>query len=369
MRYARLAAITAATLVSACAHRPPADFAPDPGLVARIRGIRIRAPQSACPGQSFAVTYDAVLDDGSYVAFDTRYDRKHPPRLHVVFLDRDSPDATPLQDGGWSAEPDPVRTVSTGFHISVTLRAKPTVTGTATLVPDYSCIPHQFRFEGPPASEANSGRDGPPVTVRVGIVRSPYYERLLVASVGVGDAPPFFVLADANTIPPSDWLLIESRGGAGGRGVKGQAGRDGTAGQPGCPGGPGGNGGNGGNGGPGGAGGRGGTITVVSPTELPYLAGLVDGRSTGGRGGQGGAGGQGGKGGAGGNGTMQDRGGKCASGTQGADGQVGLIGQEGPGGGPGPRAQTITAPLRELFGYAIPAELQTLLNGGSSRRP
>jgi len=369
MRYARLAALAAATLLTACAHRPPADFTPDPGLVARIRDIRIRAPERVCPGQSFAVSYDAVLDDGSYIAFETRYDPKHPPRLHVVFLDRESYDATPLQDGGWSAERDPVRTVSTGFRVSATLRAKPTVTATATIAPDYSCIPHQFRFEGPPADVAQSGRDGPPVTVRVGILRSPFYDRLLVTSVGVGDAPPYFVLADANTIPPSDWLLIESRGGAGGRGQKGQGGRDGTAGQSGCPGGPGGNGGNGGNGGPGGAGGRGGTFTVVSPSELPYLAGLVDARTIGGRGGQGGGGGSGGKGGAGGSGTTDSRGVKCVSGTQGADGQTGLVGQEGPGGGPGPHAQTITAPLRELFGNAIPPELQSLLGGGSNRRP
>ena len=94
----RLLSTSLAVTVFACGHAgPPPDFAPDPGLVAHIRELRMTAPNSICPGESFNVTYTAVLDDGSYVPFENRYDKDHPPRLHVMFLDRTSSEATPLQ--------------------------------------------------------------------------------------------------------------------------------------------------------------------------------------------------------------------------------------------------------------------------------
>ena len=71
---------TSVLALAACTHRPPPDFAPDPGLVARIRAIDMRVPQRACPGQSFPASYDAVLDDGARIPFAARYDKKHPPR-------------------------------------------------------------------------------------------------------------------------------------------------------------------------------------------------------------------------------------------------------------------------------------------------
>src|SRR6266571_9300536 len=68
----------------ACSHAPPADFAPDPGLVAQIRDIRIVTTQDrACPGGWIQASYEAVLADGSRVPFARSYDKKHPPRLHV----------------------------------------------------------------------------------------------------------------------------------------------------------------------------------------------------------------------------------------------------------------------------------------------
>src|SRR2546430_1130787 len=83
----------------ACSHAPPAGFAPDPGLVVQIRSIRIvTAYTRACPGATISANYEAVLADGARVPFSRSYDKKHPPRLHVVFLDRESPDAVPLAD-------------------------------------------------------------------------------------------------------------------------------------------------------------------------------------------------------------------------------------------------------------------------------
>src|SRR5689334_25267092 len=85
------ATLFGAALLSSCSHQPPEGFAPDPGLVSQIRDIRIvTAYARACPGVTMPTTYEAILMDGSRVPFSRTYDKKHPPRLHVVFLDRTS---------------------------------------------------------------------------------------------------------------------------------------------------------------------------------------------------------------------------------------------------------------------------------------
>ncbi len=356
-------------LAAACSHQPPRDFAPDPGLVARIREIELRAPQWACPGQSFPVTYTAVLDDGSRVPFESRYDKKHPPPLHVVFLLRQSAEATPLEDGGWTADRHPLLSARTGFRLGAALRANPAVSGSATVAPDYSCDDHTFRFEGATGDRSEAGVDGPEVTVRVGIVRSPFYDQLLVAAVEVADAPPLFLLADARAVPPADWLLVESRGGRGGRGASGTRGLRGSEGAPGCPAGSGGPGGAGGSGGPGGAGGRGGRITVIAPEEEPFLAGLVDARVPGGDGGPGGAGGAGGAAGPGGAAKPTGDQRNCQPGQPGAEGASGRAGPKGLDGDPGPRSTLLTVPLRSVFGTRAPAELIELLDLRPRRMP
>jgi hypothetical protein len=95
-------------VLTACAKKPPADFAPDPGLVSRITELRIEVPAIVCPGQTISADYVAVLDDGSELPFATSYDEDHPPALHIVFLSRYSTAATPLGNGNWSASPDPL---------------------------------------------------------------------------------------------------------------------------------------------------------------------------------------------------------------------------------------------------------------------
>src|SRR5882672_10232487 len=115
--------------------------------------------------------------------------------------------------GGWNAYRDPLTTAITGFRLSAALRAKPSITTSAVVTPDYGCLQHAFGFRGDGA-----GASGPQVTVRLGILRSPFYDRLLVAGIEVEDAPPYYVLADARAVPPSDWLIIEARGSHGSRG-------------------------------------------------------------------------------------------------------------------------------------------------------
>ncbi len=74
--------VAALVITAACGpKRPPPSFAPDPGLVSQIRELRMSTNATACPGESFGAAYTAVLNDGSLVPFETRYDQDHPPRL------------------------------------------------------------------------------------------------------------------------------------------------------------------------------------------------------------------------------------------------------------------------------------------------
>jgi len=352
-----------------CSHGPPEGFAPDPGLVAQIRDIRIVTSYArACPGAVIPTAYEAVLTDGSRVPFSRSYDKKHPPRLHVIFLDRTSPEAVTQQDGDWVTDADPLRTATTGFRLTAALQAKPSVTNTVVVPPDYRCMPHTFVFSGEPGGPAEAGENGPDATVRLAVLRSPFYDKLFVAGLQVGVAPPLYVLQDASAVPPADWLVIESRGGRGGTGVAGSQGTDGAAGAAGCPAQPGGPGGNGGNGGPGGPGGRGGRINVIVPLDNPFLAGIVAARSPGGTGGPGGPGGAGGKGGKGGQGSTDASNRRCPDAADGAPGRAGSAGSTGSQGAPGPRSIVVTAPTREIFGVQVPPELGSLFER-LQRRP
>jgi hypothetical protein len=351
-----------AALVAACSHAPPADFAPDPGLLAHIRDIEITLMQnSVCPGGMIQASYQAVIDDGTRVPFITSYDKKYPPRLHVVFLSYSSPEAGGTQQGNWVTSGDPLASAAHGFRLTATLKAKPSITHTVEVAPDYSCMPHAFAFAGGGGDAMQGGLNGPDVIVRLGMGHSPFYEKLLVASVEVGIAPPFYLLYDARTIPPADWLAVESRGGRGGVGSQGTRGRDGRTGASGCPAQAGGPGGDGGDGGPGAPGGRGGRLTIVVPDEQPFLAGLVVARSPGGPGGPGGPPGAGGDGGKGGQGVNSSDNTRCADAVAGVAGRKGAPGPVGRDGRPGPRSELIRVPAEEVFPPGLPPELEALL--------
>lgn len=332
----------------ACSNKPPPDFAPDPGLVARISEIRMHVMDGrVCPGNTVRATYDAVLNDGSVIPFETRYDDDHPPALHMVFLGRHSGEARPRNDGGWDTYDDPLLTAMTGFRLNAFLRANPSLSVERTIEPDYSCMRHAFSFRGPNGSRGQIGQPGPDITVRLNVLSSPFYEELLVAGVEVGHAPPFYIFADYRFTAPADWIIVESVGGPGGRGVSGADGAAGSKGTDGCPAGNGGAGGAGGNGGPGGSGGSGGHISIVVPDDMPLLAGMVEGHSSNGPGGKGGPPGKGGAGGEGGLGVAGET--RCTNGTAGANGADGSAGVDGPQGQPGPRPQVLTVPWDQVF--------------------
>jgi hypothetical protein len=351
--------VAAALIMSATAcgpKRPPVTFAPESGLVQQIREIRMSTSVRACPGETFAAAYTAVLNDGSLVPFETRYDKDHPPRLHMIFLNRWSDEATPLESGGWTAWRDPLYSAMNGFRLNAELRARPDIKTVAVVAPEYSCLQHTFGFEG-----SGAGASGPQVMVRLGIVQTPFYDRLVVAGLEAEEAPPYYVVVDARAVPPADWLIIESRGARGGRGADGAAGRAGTNGQPGCPGTAGGPGGPGGHGSGGGMGGRGGQITIVAPAEEPFLAGLVEARVPGGEGGYGGSGGKGGGGGKGGAADPANDP-RCVAGQNGSAGPAGAEGPMGRQGQPGTRPQIVTVPMRDVWGTRIPQQLVELIN-------
>src|SRR5256886_10285685 len=96
-------------------------------------------------------------------------------------------------------------------------------------------MPHAVAFSGDLGGPGEAGEPGRDATVRLAVLRSPFYDKLFVAGIQVGLAPPFYVLQDASAVPPADWLVIEARGGRGGSGVAGTRGADGSAGAAGCP--------------------------------------------------------------------------------------------------------------------------------------
>ncbi len=343
-----LVLLSLVALPAACSNNPPPDYAPDPGLVSRITEIRMHFMDGrVCPGNTIRATYEAVLDDGAIIPFATHYDDDYPPPLHVLFLSRHSPEATPRSDGGWATHHDPLVSVINGFRLNAFMRANPSLSVSQVVEPAYTCQRNALSYQGQNGSRGQIGMPGPDVTVRLNILSSPFYDELLVAGVEVGQAPPFYVFADATYMPHADWLVVETVGGPGGLGVAGTPGAVGAKGADGCPAGTGGAGGAGGNGGPGGAGGPGGHITIMVPDNQPLLAGLVEAYSSAGPGGKGGPPGKGGAGGEGGQGISGGR--RCTNGTAGALGAEGAAGVDGPEGQPGTRPQVLTVAAEQMF--------------------
>jgi hypothetical protein len=339
-------------LILACAQRQlPPGYQPELTLLDRVESINIKTPPFACPGQNLPAAYEARLDDGTILPFATEYDDDNPPPLHISFLSRSSPEAEPLEDGSWDIASDPLSGATTGYRLNALLMHKPTVHAQLVVDPDYSCLPHAFEFQG------EQGQDGPRVTVRVDILSSPFFERLFLAEILPSGSDPLYVLADADRLPRTGWLTIESKGGTGVQGRPGRRGRPGRSGSPGCPGGRGESGGMGGPGGRGGPGGSGGEIFLMVPTGETGLAWLVQARSPGGVGGPGGLGGAGGRGGSGGSASGEG----CSSGSSGSDGLQGGTGRRGVMGSDGPALQIIEFPRERVFRQNGPAALWVLI--------
>ena len=127
---------------------------------------------------------------------------------------------------GWVALPQ--RPNELGFRLSAHLKVKPSANGFVSVDPEYSCMRHVFEFRGASGPRGRPGAPGPDVTVRIAMLSSPFYENLVVSAVQVGAAPPFYVMANGDYVPPADWLKVASIGGTGGRGAAGRNGADGA---------------------------------------------------------------------------------------------------------------------------------------------
>jgi hypothetical protein len=355
-------------VMSGCGtNEPPADLAPDAGLLAKIRTIQVTPASSrACPGAMIQASYEAVLEDGSRVPFESTYDSKHPPKLHVNALTFSSAEAVRNADGSWALSKDRLLTATTGFRLNAALKAKPAIQGTATVAPDYRCAPRAFSFVGAAGAQAQMGANGPEISVRMARGRSPFYDNLLVVAVQVGTRPPFYELYDAKALASADSLTIETRGGRGGVGINGSRGAPGRSAPTGCPSEVGAPGDNGGPGGLGAPGGRGGPVTIIVPADDPSMAALVIVHSSGGEGGPGGSGGLGGPGGKGGQGYEPMGGPSCQSARDGEPGLAGVPGRPGPEGPSGPKVEIDKVPADQVFGTPVPAELSALL---ASQKP
>ena len=239
---------------ASCSFRAPAPLA-----VERVRSLRIMpAAPSACPGEKIQASYVAVLDNDSTLVIE-------PDQLSA--LDRDGISAAPERSGAWSTETDPLLTARSGFVLRARLRDKLSVATQVVVSPDYTC-PQDFV------------RQGADLTVRVGQLRSPFYDSLIVIAVTAGSGPPTHIVLDGAkaTRPAVDLWAAGETGRPGTPGPTGGAGKgscsigsdggDGTAGHP---------------------GGKGGSFTIYVEAGHRDLLGFLSTHSGGGAGGPGGA--------------------------------------------------------------------------------
>jgi hypothetical protein len=286
-----------------------------------IRALRI-VPRTAtaCPSDVISASYEVVGDSGTRVTLGQR---------DLSLLKRSGIAAGAREDGAWQTAADPVASLYDGFHLTAVLASDTTVRADTVVVPTYQCLATATTI----TTEANTlPKAG---YVRLGTLRTPFYDSVVVASIEIEDRPPRAVVlgpsemrSGAITISAVGRDGAQGRGGAqgsdGGPCENGSRGNSGDAGYPGAP---------------------GGQMDIILEAGAPWLADLVSIDNRGGRGGAGGPGGYGGRAGA-----ALGTGGRPCSPRQGSPGSPGL---KGPDGSPGPLPKTTTIP-RSLLWYGSP---------------
>jgi hypothetical protein len=271
-------------------------------------------PQASrvCPGQSISATYVERLADGSQVDLSASDVRQ---------IARDD-DAATLRSGSWQTSADPMRSVVTGFRLSVALARDSSVRGDTVVPPSYDCPRATVQLGN------SERREGPPAYVRLGTFDTPFYDSVVVAVVEVEGRPPgVIVLSPKEMVAGAIKVAAAGRNGLPGRAgrpgsdgtdcASGDTGEDGQPGEPGLP-------------------GR--EVDIIAQQGSPWLANLVAVYNPGGRGGDGGAGGRGGAGATG----PTGRGRGCRA-AQGRSGRQGVKGPDGPAGNS--KTTTVPAPL------------------------
>lgn len=279
-----------------------------------IRALSIvPSSRTACAEDVITARYEATLTNGARVTL--RGDA-------LTMLDRSSTGLVARTDQSWQADPNPLATATTGFRLHAAMTSNAAVSADTVIAPNYSCIKTQIDARGIAAG-----------IIRLGVLRSPFHDSIVVASMEYGGG-----IAQVLVLGPNEMrggaIRIDATGLPGQAGTNGRSGTDGGPCQPGSP---------GEDGSPGLQGERGGRVDIVVQSDAPWLADLVTVLNNGGPGGRGGLGGRGGRSGTGqmtvGNGTRT-----CPGGTTAQRGRPGLPGEAGFA-GPVPTVSTRALPL------------------------
>lgn len=284
--------------------------------------ISIAPVAGVCPGRQVEATYTEHFPDGSQVKLSARDVRQLTPG---------GGDSTAVaRDGSWQTNPDPMRSVLTGFLLSASLARDSSVRGDTVARPSYDCPHDVIKL---PASDRFHFTHA---YVRLGTFRTPFYDSVVVAVVEMdGGVLGVRVLSPAEMRSGAIKIAALGKAGAAGHsGSSGSAGGDcsngeqGTDGDPGEPGQP------------------GGQVDIIVQEGSLWLANLVAVSNTGGRGGRGGEGGAGGPAGA--------QASRTGSGAGGAScrprpGRPGRSGAQGPDGEPGQPPKVTSAPVPLLW--------------------
>jgi hypothetical protein len=286
-------------------------------------------PQASrvCPGQGIGVKYVERLADGSQTSLS-------PSDIRQIGRGEDQA-ATMSRDGSWQTSADPLRSVASGFRLSVSLAGDTSVRGDTVVAPSYECLRTEVRL--PPTSLT----DDAAAYVRLGTFASRFYDSIVVAVVELETRPVGIAVLSPKELR-SGVIKIFAPGSNGGAGRGGRPGADGID----CA-----NGDDGEDGSPGGPGMPGRRVALITQEGSPWLADLVAVSNPGGRGGAGGAGGRGGMARSGPGGGS----GRGASSTtcRARSGRQGRQGAPGPNGDPG-EPPRVTSVLPQLLWSGSP---------------
>ena len=283
-------------------------------------------PQASrvCPGQTVDATYVQRSSDGSRINLSPSDLKQTSPS--------DAESATMRRDGSWQTSADPMRSVLTGFRLSVTLARDSSVRGDTVVAPAYNCPRATIRLP------MGDQRHPTVAYVRLGTFDTPFYDSVVVAVVEVESrVVSIQVLSPKEMRAGAISISAPGKNGAAGRngrrgadGVDCSKGDDGEDGEPGEPGQP------------------GGEVDIITQGGSPWLADLVAVSNAGGRGGSGGAGGAGGSTGVVGR-TSGGRGSAACTARAGRPGRTGRPGLDGP-----PGSSKVTSVLTPLLWTGSP---------------
>ena len=273
----------------------------------------IPATSRACPGEVISTRYEATTASGRRIGLTG---------ARLQLLERSGSGVNARTDGSWVADVDPLSSAMTGFRLRAALKSNSTVRADTVIVPIYSCPRRPIIV--------------PAAHVRLGVLRSPFHDSIVVAAVELNRGT-LQVIVLAPDEMKSGAIRVDAKGTDGRPGARGRNGTKGAsceAGQPGD------------DGEDGGPGGNGGSVDLIVQADAPWLANLVSVTNAGGRGGAGGQGGIGGQPGASGqSSTGRGRGAACSS----AAGRPGRPGRPGVNGTPGPPPKVSTIPFPLLW--------------------